>query len=32
VDEHLWKLYQGIASGGQADLKTCNVSTAAASQ
>jgi hypothetical protein len=30
VDEHLWTLYQGIASGGQADLRTCDVSTAAA--
>ena len=32
VDEHLWTLYQGIASGGQADLRTCDVSTAAASR
>jgi hypothetical protein len=31
VDEKLWTLYQGIASGGQADLKTCGVTTAAAS-
>ena len=32
VDEHLWTLYQGIASGGQADLRTCGVTTAAASR
>ena len=32
VDEKLWTLYQGIASGGRADLRTCGVSTAAASQ
>jgi hypothetical protein len=32
VDEHLWTLYQGIASGSQADLRTCDVSTAAASR
>ncbi len=32
VDAHLWTLYQGIASGGQADLRTCDVSTAAASR
>jgi hypothetical protein len=32
VDEHLWKLYQGIAAGGQADLRTCGVTTAAASR
>jgi Transglycosylase SLT domain len=25
VDEHLWTLYQGIASGGRADLRTCGV-------
>jgi hypothetical protein len=25
VDTHLLKLYQGIASGGQADLRTCGV-------
>jgi hypothetical protein len=25
VDERLWTLYQGIASGGQADLATCAV-------
>jgi len=32
VDERLWTLYQGIASGGQVDLKTCGLNTAAASQ
>jgi hypothetical protein len=32
VDERLWALYQGIASGGQADLRTCDVSAAAASR
>jgi soluble lytic murein transglycosylase-like protein len=32
VDERLWTLYQGIVSGGQADLRTCGVSAAAASQ
>ncbi|HEY1287238.1 MAG TPA: lytic transglycosylase domain-containing protein [Burkholderiales bacterium] len=32
VDERLWTLYQGIASGGQADLRSCDVSTAAASR
>lgn len=32
VDEHLWTLYQGIAAGGQADLRTCEVTTAAASR
>ena len=32
VDERLWRLYQGIASGGQADLRNCDVSTAAASR
>jgi hypothetical protein len=25
VDEHLWALYRGIASGGRADLATCGV-------
>ena len=30
VDEHLWKLYQGIAAGGQADLRTCGVTTISA--
>jgi hypothetical protein len=32
VDERLWTLYQGIASGGQADLRTCGVNTASASR
>jgi len=32
VDEHLWKLYQGIAAGGQADLRTCGVSSVTAAQ
>ncbi|HEV3010802.1 MAG TPA: lytic transglycosylase domain-containing protein [Burkholderiales bacterium] len=32
VDGKLWTLYQGIASGGQADLKTCSVDPVAASQ
>jgi hypothetical protein len=32
VDEHLWKLYQGIASGAQADLKSCGVTGVSASQ
>jgi hypothetical protein len=32
VDERLWTLYQGIASGGRADLRTCGVTTAAASR
>jgi hypothetical protein len=32
VDEHLWKLYQGIVSGGQADLRNCAVEPAAASR
>jgi Transglycosylase SLT domain len=31
VDEKLWTLYQGIAAGGQADLKTCGVKTSQAS-
>src|SRR2546426_379273 len=31
VDERLWKIYRGIASGGQADLRACGVDTAAAS-
>jgi hypothetical protein len=31
VDEQLWTLYQGIVSGGRADLRTCGVNTAAAS-
>jgi hypothetical protein len=29
VDERLWTLYQGIASGGRADLSTCSVAAAA---
>jgi hypothetical protein len=32
VDERLWTLYQGIMSGGRADLRTCGVNTAAASR
>ena len=32
VDERLWTLFEGIAAGGQADLKTCAVSTAAAAR
>jgi hypothetical protein len=32
VDERLWTLYQGIASGGRVDLRTCGVNTAAASR
>jgi hypothetical protein len=32
VDERLWTLYQGIAAGGQADLRSCEVTTAAASR
>ena len=32
VDQRLWTLYQGIAAGGQADLRSCDVSTAAASR
>jgi soluble lytic murein transglycosylase-like protein len=31
VDERLWALYQGIASGGEADLRSCAVRTAAGS-
>jgi hypothetical protein len=30
VDEKLWTLYQGIASGGKPDLKTCGSSLSAA--
>ncbi len=30
VDQRLWTLYQGIASGGQVDLGSCSVKTAAA--
>jgi hypothetical protein len=29
VDQRLWTIYQGIASGGQADLRACGVDTAA---
>jgi hypothetical protein len=32
VDEHLWKLYQGIAAGGQADLRSCGVGSISASR
>ena len=32
VDERLWTLYRGIAAGGQADLRSCDVTTAAASR
>jgi hypothetical protein len=32
VDDHLWTLYQGIAAGGRADLRTCAVEIAAASR
>jgi hypothetical protein len=32
VDDHLWELYQGMASGGQVDLRNCNVSSSAASR
>jgi len=32
VDERLWELFQGIAAGGQADLRTCAVSSAAAAR
>jgi hypothetical protein len=32
VDEKLWTLYQGLASGARADLRNCDVSTAAASR
>jgi hypothetical protein len=28
VDDKLWTLYQGIASGGRADLSTCGVTSA----
>lgn len=31
VDDRLWTLFDGIASGGRADLRTCGVSTVAAS-
>lgn len=29
VDRRLWNLYQGIAAGGQADLGSCNIKSAA---
>jgi hypothetical protein len=32
VDARLWTLYQGIAGGGRADLRNCEVTTAAASR
>ena len=32
VDERLWKLYQGIAAGGRAELRSCDVSSTASSQ
>ena len=32
VDERLWSLFEGIASGGQADLRNCSVTNAAASR
>jgi hypothetical protein len=32
VDEHLWKLYRGLAAGGQADLRNCGVTSVSASQ
>ncbi len=32
VDQRLWSLYQGIASGGQVDLGSCSIKTAAATQ
>jgi hypothetical protein len=32
VDERLWTLFEGIAAGGQADLNTCAVTTAAAAR
>ena len=32
VDEHLWKLYQGISSGAQADLRSCSVDSVTAAQ
>jgi hypothetical protein len=32
VDERLWTLYQGIAAGGQADLRSCDVTTTAAAR
>jgi hypothetical protein len=32
VDGRLWTLYQGISAGGRADLRNCDVTTAAASR
>ena len=32
VDEKLWTLYQGIAAGGRADLRTCGVANGVSSQ
>ena len=32
VDERLWTLFKGIATGGQADLRTCAVTNAAAAR
>jgi len=32
VDAHLWKLYQGLSAGAQADLRNCSVSSLTASQ
>jgi hypothetical protein len=32
VDGKLWTIYEGIASGGDVDLRTCGVATAAASR
>jgi soluble lytic murein transglycosylase-like protein len=32
VDEHLWKLYQGISSGAQPDLRSCSVGSVTAAQ
>jgi hypothetical protein len=32
VDERLWTLYQGFASGGEADLRTCGVGVSSAAR
>jgi hypothetical protein len=32
VDEHLWKLYQGFAAGGQVDLRNCGVASVSAAK
>jgi soluble lytic murein transglycosylase-like protein len=32
VDEHLWTLYQGLAAGAEADLRSCGVASVSASQ